>query len=93
MNNTNNEIDAQKIKEVVDSMPKSSNNVMSPEQCMMLEEYEKDIKKLREEVERLKKVEEQKIQLEEDVKRVQGVHSQMDTIITDLKNKAKLTDQ
>ena len=70
----------------------NNNTSMTPAQCQILEQYEQDIKKLRAEVTRQKIVESQKYKLEEDLKTVKDVHVHMESAITDLKNRAKLTD-
>lgn len=80
-------------KNYQDSAQKNYQDSIREQQYQVLEEYEKEVKIMREELARLRKVEEEKIKLDEDVKRIQSVHSQMDIIIEDLKNKAKLTDQ
>jgi hypothetical protein len=56
---------------------------MTNEQCQLLEQYEIELKSLREDNLRLKKVEEEKSKLELDIEQIQGVHMQMDTIIGD----------
>lgn len=66
---------------------------MTLEQCGLLEQYELELKGLREDNLRLRYVEEEKRKLELDIEQIQGVHMQMDMIIGDLKNKAELTDE
>jgi hypothetical protein len=56
---------------------------MTNEQCQLLEQYELELKSLREDNLRLKKIEEEKSKLELDIEQIQGVHMQMDAIIGD----------